>query len=244
MASFSVFCELKEDHVLVYRSDGTTRVDHGIYNIVTGKTCSMCGSPMLLEIQGELNCFEDYLHNSLKDVDGVYQLGHYYKKNSEFESIKNDKLSKDILNLKSKPSYAIPIAKAMFLSMKTHFPSLLNVDVIVPVPNHVNDPHADSKAVALAKQLANEYKHAGRPVDVVCALVKTKNSQTHNLSRSDRAEAVKDMFAFNNNISIRGKNTVLVDDVLTAGNIKGQCVSILKKNGADKVWCFVAGRTI
>ena len=27
MAPFSVFCELKEEHVLVYRSDGTTRVN-------------------------------------------------------------------------------------------------------------------------------------------------------------------------------------------------------------------------
>jgi len=239
-----VFCELKDDHIVVYQSDGQTRSDHGIYNIITGKICDICGDPRMIKAQGEFHCLESYLHNSLKDTDGVFQLGYYHKKYSTARLMENDVLSKDILGLKSDSDYAIPLSKSMFLLMKTHFPILLDVDVIVPVPNHVDDSNSHAKAVALANGLADEYVRSGKQVTVVHALSKTKNESTHNLSRPEREETVKNMFQFNTKESIQGKNIVLVDDVLTAGNIKGKCASILKENGAKKVWCFIAGRTI
>ncbi len=116
--------------------------------------------------------------------------------------------------------------------------------VAIPVPNHVDDPYSNSKAIALSKELANEYEQDGKHVGVIPALLKTNDSKTHSLSRPEREEIVKNMFQFNAKESVRGKSIVLVDDVLTAGNIKGKCASILKENGAKKVWCFVAGRTI
>jgi len=244
MSITPVFCELQNDHIVVYQSDGKIRHDHGIYNIITGKICSICGDPRMLKIQGEFHCLESYLHNSLKDTDGIFQLGYYHKKYSTAKLMENDMLSKDILGLKNDPNYAIPLAKSMFLLMKNYFPILLDVDVIVPVPNHVDDSNSHAKAVALSNELANEYIRAGKQVNVVHALSKIKNISTHNLSRSEREETVKNMFQFNTKESVRGKNVALVDDVLTAGNIKGKCASILKENGAKKVWCFIAGRTI
>ncbi len=126
-----VFCELKEKYIVVYQSDGTERDDHGIYNIITGKTCDVCGDPRMIKTQGKYHCLESYLHDSLKDTDGVYQLGHYHKKYTTVKTMENDMLSKDILRLKNDPNYAIPIAKAMFLLMKINFPILLEVDMIV-----------------------------------------------------------------------------------------------------------------
>ena len=55
---------------------------------------------------------------------------------------------------------------------------------------------------------------------------------------------VKNMFKFNFDCQVEKKKILLVDDILTAGHIKGKCASILKENGADKVWIYVAGRTI
>jgi len=239
-----VFCELKDNHIVVYQSDGETRHDHGIYNIITGDICRICGDPLMLKMQDEFHCLESYLHNSLKDADGVFQLGYYHKKYSTAKLMENDMLSKDILGLKSNPNYAIPLAKSMFLLMKNYFPILLDVDVIVPVPNHIDDFHSNAKAIALSNELANEYMQAEKSVEVIHALSKIKNTSTHNLSRPEREETVKDMFQFNTEESVREKNIALVDDVLTAGNIKGKCASILKENGAKKVWCFIAGRTI
>ena len=244
MSLTPVFCELQKDHIIVYQYDGTIRDDHGIYNIITGNICSKCGAPRMIKTKGEFHCLESYLHNSLRDTDGVFQLGYYIKKYSTATRMKNDMLSKDILCLKNDPNYAIPLAKSMFLLMKNHFPILLDADIIVPVPNHSDDPNANTKAIALSNELTNEYSRSGKQVSVINALSKTKNVSTHNLSRSEREESVKNMFQFNANESIRGKSIVLVDDVLTAGNIKGKCASILKENGAKKVWCFIAGRTI
>ncbi len=239
-----VFCELNENHIVVYQHDGKTHSDHGIYNIINGKICSKCGDPRMIKIQGEYKCLESYLHDSLKDVDGVFQLGYYYKKYSTAKIMENDMLSKDILGLKNNPDYAIPIAKAMFLLMKNHFPDLLNIDTLVPVPNHFDDQYSHSKAVALANELSNEYEGSNKHVEVTPALLKIQNSKTHRLSRPEREEIVKNMFKFNTETSVVGKSISLVDDVLTAGNIKGKCASILKENGAKKVLCFIAGRTI
>lgn len=239
-----VFCELKDNHIRVYQSDGKTDHEHGIYNIITGKICPVCGDPRMIKIQGEFKCLESYLHSSLKDVDGVYQLGYYYKKYSTEKTLENDRLSKDIIGLKNNPNFAIPIAKAMFLLMKTNFPILLDVDAIVPVPNHSEDSFSHTKAVALSNELVKEYEQASKHVDVIPALLKIQNVKTHTLSRPEREEVVKNMFKFNDKVSIEGKNIVLVDDVLTAGNIKGKCATLLKENGAKKIWCFIAGRTI
>ena len=239
-----VFCELQKNHIVVYQSDGKTRSDHGIYNIITGKICPICGDPRMIKIQGEYKCLESYLHDSLKDTDGVYQLGYYHKKYSTAKTLENDILSQDILRLKNNPNYAIPIAKSMFLLMKTNFPILLDIDIIVPVPNHSDDEFSHSKAVALSNELTKEYDRAGKHVDVVHALLKVQNSKTHRLSRLEREEVVKNMFKFNNEESVQGKSIALVDDVLTAGNIKGKCATLLKEHGAKKVWCFIAGRTI
>lgn len=239
-----VFCQLNGDHIVVYQHVKNIRSDHGIYNIITKNICPACGSPAILKSTNRSRCFESYLHNSLKDTDGVFQLGYYHKYSTEKEPMKGDRLSKDILGLKNNPSFGVPIAKSMFLLMNKYFPILLDADMIVPVPNHSDDVHSDAKAVALSKELTNEYTNAGKQITNTHALLKVKNTSTRSLSRPDREEAVKDMFQFNDNESVRGKSIVLVDDILTAGNIKGKCASLLKEHGAKKVWCFVAGRTI
>ena len=245
MSLIPVYCELKDDHIVVYQSDGKTRTDHGIYNIITEKTCDKCGDPRMLKVKGEFHCLESYLHSSLKDTDGIFQLGYYHKKYSSAKQMMNeDVLSKDIIKLKNNYNYAIPIAKAMFLLMKSHFPILLEADALVPVPNHPDDPFRHTKAIAVTTELATEYSQHGKPIPVISALNKILNQSTHGLSRSDREEIVENMFEFNKNESVENKNIVLVDDVLTAGNIKGRCATILKEHGAKRVWCFVIGRTI
>jgi len=50
------------------------------------------------------------------------------------------------------------------------------------------------------------------------------------------------MYQFDNAVSIDNKKVILVDDVLAAGNNKGECVKILREHGASKIWVFIAGR--
>lgn len=237
-------CEWKTDRVEVYQRSNTREVHHGHFNVITKPLCEHCGNPdMLKGSDGTTVCFEDhYLHKSLKDVDGVFQLGHYYKKSSSDLREEKDILNSTIWGLKKDEDWAIPLAKSMFMAIQKNFPILLNVELIVPVPNHVLDPYSNAKAVALTNQLGNEFGKFGKPAQIVCALLKVKNVSTQYLNQVQREEEVEKMFEFNPSRQIENKTILLVDDVLTAGNTKGRCATILKENGAKKVLVMVAGR--
>lgn len=116
--------------------------------------------------------------------------------------------------------------------------------MIIPVPNHEDDRHSDAKAVALAKELGNIMKKESSNIEVVEALQKVRDLSVLRLNQEEREMAVEGMFQFDSSKNISNKKVILVDDVLTAGNIKGQCATILKEYGAQKVWILVAGRTI
>ena len=50
------------------------------------------------------------------------------------------------------------------------------------------------------------------------------------------------MYIFDATTNVEGKNILLVDDVLTAGNNKGECIRILREHGTKQIWVLVAGR--
>ena len=61
---------------------------------------------------------------------------------------------------------------------------------------------------------------------------------------TERQEAVEGMFVSSDKISILGKNVILVDDLLTSADTKGECLKILKKYGAKKIWVYVAAGNV
>lgn len=243
MGYYPFDCIWKGDHIEVFQIlDGGQIHQNGIYRLVGSHTCRVCGNPFLLTIQGVPVCFENILHRNLKDVDGSFQMGYYYKKSARNKKESNDALTEHILRLKREIEFAKPLAKAMFLTIKNEIPQLLKIDAIVPIPNHDNDYQKDKKAVALANELGLLYNTNGYAVEVITALKKVSDISITRLNQAQREEAVKDMFSFNT-CNIAGKQIMLVDDILTAGNEKGRCATILKQNGASKVWIYVSGRT-
>lgn len=243
MALVPFVCEWKTNRVEVYQKGNGREVYHGHFNVITKPLCEHCGNPDMVKTSNGYVCFEDhYLHISFKDVDGAFQLGYYYKKTSYDLRESGDILNSCIWRLKRDVDWATPLAQSMFMAIQKNFPMLLDVELIVPVPNHILDPNSDAKAVALANQLGNEFTKFLKPAQVVCALRKVKNISTQGLNQVEREEAVIDMFEFNPSHQIENKTILLVDDVLTAGNTKGKCATILKENGAKKVWIMVAGR--
>lgn len=238
-------CTWHDDYVEVYQTDGTTKYDHGIYDLITGKLCNICGNPQLWTQNGKTHCYESYLDKKLKNIDGTFQLGYYYK--AKLRQFRKDKdvLSDHILELKKhwNEIYAKPLGKAMYLAIKNKYPLLLDADAIVPVPNHPDDPHHAVKAVAIANELGVQFQNDGKKIEVMDALLKVINISTHGLSRDDKEILVdKGMFEFNTSHSVQKKKLILVDDVLTNGIIKGKCTDILRENGAEKIWGYVAGR--
>lgn len=236
-------CVWRGTHIDVLYHNGTSSQQVGIYNILTGQICVKCGNPYIIQLDGNhIFCNESYLHERLIYADGLYQVGHYFDREWFSERIKNDLMNQHIWNLKRDSEYAIPLGKAMFLMVKNHFPILSNADTIVPMPNYMEDPKLNLKAEGLAKEFLHSYEAGGYKAELIEPLKKVKNISTRRLSRNDREEAVKTMYEFNNDISVRGKKIILIDDVLAAGNNKGECVKILREHGASKIWVFVAGR--
>lgn len=115
-------------------------------------------------------------------------------------------------------------------------------DIIIPVPIHPNRlrKRKYNHAALLAQKIA---KLANINIEVDGII---KNSQTHaqvGLSRAERVKNLRDSFEVKDKQKIRGKNVLLVDDVMTTGATANECARILKKHGAKRVFVVTAART-
>lgn len=238
-------CTWHDDYIEVYQTNGKEKFDHGIYDLISGNLCNTCGNPNLWVENGKSYCYESYLDKKLKNIDGLFQLGYYYKKKLRSFKKENDVLSTHIIKLKFRQNdfYSKPLGKAMYLTIKNRYPLLLEADTIVPVPNHPDDPNFEVKAVALANEIGDQIRNNGKEIEVIDAIHKVTNISSYGFSRDEKEDLVeKGMFEFNPHVSISKKKVILVDDVLTNGIIKGKCADILRENGAEKIWGYVAGR--
>ena len=69
-------------------------------------------------------------------------------------------------------------------------------------------------------------------------LIKIKDTEAqHTLPRDKRKTNVAGVFGVNSEYSIKGKNILLIDDILTTGSTLNECIDVLYKNGAERVLC-------
>ena len=91
----------------------------------------------------------------------------------------------------------------------------------------------------LAKELGRKLE-----IKVIKTLEKSKNTKVQStLKEEEREDNVKNAFSFLENIEIRNKNIVLVDDILTTGSTVNSASRILKQNGANKICVFTISKT-
>ena len=107
-------------------------------------------------------------------------------------------------------------------------------DIIIPVPIHPKRlrKRKYNHAALLAKKIA---KLAKIKVDVDAII---KNSQTHSqvgLSRAERVKNLRDSFQISSSANVKGKNVLLIDDVMTTGATANEC--------AKRVFVVTAART-
>lgn len=114
----------------------------------------------------------------------------------------------------------------------------LNVkcDVIVPIPTSRNNilKRRYCDTFEMARLMNKKLKLKLYPY----ALVKIKNSQQSKLKLEERYKNVKDAFDVDMlyRRKIKGKNVLLVDDVITTGSTASERAKILKKYGAKEVY--------
>ncbi|NMA67733.1 MAG: ComF family protein [Clostridiaceae bacterium] len=117
-------------------------------------------------------------------------------------------------------------------------PVLPHVDLIVPVPMHRKKKRQRgfNQAELLAKKVS---KFLNIPLDTN-SLVKIKNTKPQSsLSRNHRLYNLDNVFEVKNITNIKGKNILLIDDVITTGTTINTCGKILCDSGASKIYALV-----
>jgi len=136
--------------------------------------------------------------------------------------------------------------KTMARWMKTAGEELLSdTGLIVPVPLHPRRlwRRRYNQSALLALALGAE---AGKAVDVL-ALARKKNTPSQGgLNRHQRRRNVRAAFQVpkNKGGQVKGKNILLVDDVMTTGATVENCARALKKAGAGKIYVLTLARVV
>ncbi len=213
-----------------------------IYRLVKSPLCEICGRSLIKGTKDNV-CWDSYRHKRLSLANKTFQLGEYFARTKldiqEYEDI----LSQHILGLKDNEKYAEPIGVAMGMGMVKRYPQMLDADYFVPIPSYNSDRnHSTAICETISRYL---HETIGKEITTHNCLMKVKDTQLHNLSSlSKREEAVQDMYVNTNGISILGKDIILIDDILTSADTKGECLKILKNHGAKKIWVYVAAGNV
>ena len=121
---------------------------------------------------------------------------------------------------------------------------ILNSDLIVPVPLHWRRMlfRRYNQSALLAHALS---KTSDRPV---CHALKRRRftGPQKGLNRKERIKNVRMSFAINpkNVDSVKDKNVILIDDVMTSGATINECAKVLKRYGANNVQALSVARVI
>lgn len=117
--------------------------------------------------------------------------------------------------------------------------------LIVPIPLHVGRQRERrfNQSLLIA---AESLKRVSLPLELRPELLVRKRptiSQT-GLTRHQRRENVRGAFAVPHRMAtkVKGREVILVDDVLTTGTTAEECARVLKRAGAEKVWVATVAR--
>jgi len=184
--------------------------------LVQGKTCNLCGKPLISERENCLSCRNGAEHS----YDRLWVLfpysGKYRKLLSAYKFAKNlalaDFFAEKVLELIKDE----PLLKDAFL---------------VPVP-----PRPGKIKTAGWDQidcLAKRLEKLNRGLNIRRCLNRGKSGVQKRLGRADRMENLKGRIIVNGNVP---KTVLVIDDVITTGSTMEVCSAALKEGGAEKVY--------
>lgn len=117
----------------------------------------------------------------------------------------------------------------------------IDVDIVTCVPSTKQriKERGYNQAAEMAKGFANVVE-----LPFVEALIKTKETPHQiELSKAERLKNLAGSFSVVDKWLIKGKNVLIIDDVFTTGSTMSACAKVLKKAGANKVYCLTLAKT-
>jgi competence protein ComFC len=191
------------------------------------KRCVACGK--LMENEGE-RCRDCLAGIGPQGLAQVVSLGQY--KGAWRDLICRVKYSGQPYLLGSLADYLTKLA------IKTLPPP----DAVIPVPLHPNKLKV--RGFNQTEVLASLFSwQLGITLKNYIIRIRDTKSQT-SLGRTDRIQNLRGAFAINPAEKVRAEIVWLVDDVTTTGATLGECASVLKKNGVQRIYaiCLGAGK--
>ncbi|MBR3895355.1 MAG: ComF family protein [Clostridia bacterium] len=95
--------------------------------------------------------------------------------------------------------------------------------------------HGTDQARALAKELS---LLCGFPCEKLIGRTFGKKPEQKALSTKARMRNAKSLYRLAPNADVKGKNVVFVDDIVTTGATAAACVQLLRRAGAENVFCL------
>lgn len=197
---------------------------------ITEPKCKICSYPF--EFQGlELTCAKCLTKPpSFDKVISLFRYNYILKK-----VVKSFKYYEQTL-----------IAKKLSKLLISHAQDEINnADIIVAVPLHIKRlrKRKFNQAIILAKSLISNNHEIQFFPDF---LIRIKNTKPQvELKKEEREKNLQGAFSLNKKYYalIKGKNILLIDDVITTGTTLEGCASILKKHGAKQVVALTIAKT-
>ncbi len=220
-------------------------------------TCIFCGE----EVSDGENCLCDKCEKDapwnaqycFKCGSPIYSLAKYcmscknIKRNFDIARaplIYKDKVAVAIQNLKynGKKYLSKPLAKLMKRSYQEIKNKTENIDFLIPVP--LFKERQKKRGFNQSELLANELSKLINVSVMANNLIRIKNTETQtNLSFQERQDNLEGAFQIQDKSLLKGKNIVLIDDVLTTGSTVDHCAIALKKAKVKSIFVLTVATT-
>ena len=199
---------------------------------ITDPKCKICSHPFeYMSSHSQLICSKCLIKKPAFD-----QVMTLFRYNSIIKKIIGDFKYRDATYLSKK------LAKILFNKFKK---DIETVDFIVAIPLHHKRlrQRKFNQATLLAKEIS---KCSGKEL-FYDLLLPIKNTKTQvELRKKQRELNLKNAFVINAKYleMVRGKNILLIDDVMTTGTTLDNCAKVLKKAGAKSVICATIAKAV
>lgn len=197
-----------------------------------GPVCSRCGVPFEIDPGADTLCAA--CHARTPAFDRARAVMRY-----------DDASKKPVIAFKRADRLDLAPAFAQWLK-RAGGEDIALADVVVPVPLHAMRlwSRRYNQAALLAKRLAHD---GGKPFEPLI-LRRTRATQSQGVMPSAKARRRNVMGAFRVDprraAAVKGRNVLLVDDVITTGATAEACARALKRAGAARVFVLALARAV
>lgn len=145
------------------------------------------------------------------------------------------------LKYHGKTYLAQPLGLVLFSTFIRHW-TPDDINIIIPTPLHSErlKKRGFNQTFQLIKNWPELLKNSGcdyhhLKIDQNILFRKRKTKAQVGMGRKERIANIKGVFEVRDHSKIKGKNVLLIDDVLTTGATANECAKILRRNGANYI---------